>query len=67
MAYRVNVSGEVNNVIKFFDLRARSKGLERTIEQLANGECLIKDSSQRIARVQHTDAWNIEMKEAFDS
>lgn len=65
MAYRANVSGEVDNVIKFFDLEP-DQGVERTIEQLANGECLIKDSSQRIARVQ-IDAWNPGMKEAFDT
>lgn len=65
IAYRANVSSEVSNVLRLFDLE-EGVGFEETIKKLKNGECLIKDSELRVARVQ-VDAWNQEMKIAFDT
>lgn len=65
IAYRANVRDEVVNVLKLFDLE-QGMGIEETIQQLKNGECLIKDADLRVARVQ-VDAWNEAMKTAFDT
>lgn len=65
MAYRANVQSEVSNVLDFLDIQ-KDAGIEQIVQQLENGECLMKDADGRIARMK-VDAWNKEMKTAFDT
>lgn len=65
MAFKANVQAEIDSVLDFFDLE-KGVGIENVIQQLKNGECLIKDADLRIAQVQ-VDAWNETTKSAFDT
>lgn len=66
MAFRTQDKDEIRNVLKFYDLDPEDAGNIATMHGLENGECLMKDPDGNIARVQ-IDAWNDEMKFAFDT
>lgn len=66
MAFRTQDKDEIRNVLKFYDLDPEDQGNIATMHGLENGECLMKDPDGNIARVK-IDAWNDEMKYAFDT
>lgn len=65
MAFRAKDPQEIDNILTFFDLEINDSNRD-TIARLKNGECLIKDANDRIARVQ-IDNWNQQMNIAFET
>ncbi len=65
MAFRAKDPTEIENILRFFALDI-TEGNKEIIATLKNGECLIKDASDRIARVQ-IDNWNDQMNYAFET
>lgn len=65
MAFRAKDPQEIDNILKFFNLDL-TEGNRDVIANLQNGECLIKDANDRIARVQ-IDNWNQQMNYAFET
>lgn len=65
MAFRAKDPQEIDNILKFFNLEL-NEGNRDTIARLRNGECLVKDAHDRIARVQ-IDNWNDQMNIAFET
>jgi hypothetical protein len=65
LAFRANNPDEIKNVLDFFSLE-NNDGNADVIRSLKNGECLIRDSDGRIARVQ-VDGWNEKMNYAFET
>lgn len=71
MAFGTRDKDEIQNVADFFGLEKGpdgkvTQGNAATIAGLQNGECLMKDADDNIARVRF-DAWNKEMITAFDT
>lgn len=65
MAFRAKDPEELKNILTVFGLddTDANRGI---IMNLKNGECLMKDATDRIGRVQ-IDNWNSEMNEAFET
>lgn len=71
MAFGTRDKDEIQNVADFFGLEKGADGKvtdgnASTIANLQNGECLMKDADDNIARVRF-DAWDEEMLTAFDT
>jgi len=65
MAFGTKDKTEAENVLQFFDLPVDDVH-RRIIYSLTTGECLIKDSDGRIAKM-YVDCWNEEEKIAFET
>lgn len=65
MAFRTKDEAEIDNVLKFFALPL-DKPNRDVIMNLKNGECLLKDADNRIARIV-IDGWNPQMLVAFET
>lgn len=65
MAFRAGNEREARSVAKLLDAPG-DQGVIKDVLNLDNGECLLKDNSGRIARVQ-IDAWNQEWHRAFET
>jgi hypothetical protein len=65
LAFRATNVDEIDNVLRFFNLELNDANRD-VIRELSNGECLIKDTEGRIARVQ-VDGWNEKMSIAFET
>ena len=64
-AFRASKNDEIDEVLEL--LNADVHEAHRTaVRELFNGECLMRDVDDRIARVQ-VDAWNTELFDAFNS
>jgi hypothetical protein len=65
LAFGTKDENEVDNVLNFFSLPT-DKANRDVVMNLEIGQCLLKDASGRIARVQ-VDGWNKEMSRAFET
>jgi hypothetical protein len=65
MAFRAKDPEELGDILKVYGLDD-TEANRSVIIGLRNGECLMKDSNDRIGRVQ-IDNWNPEMNEAFET
>lgn len=65
MAFRAKDPEELSNILSVFGLPDNDTN-RSIIVNLKNGECLMKDASDRIGRVQ-IDSWSREMSEAFET
>lgn len=65
LAFRAKSKDEVDGVIELFQLE-NDEFTRNTVRSLNNGECLMKDSSGRLARVQVSN-WNKEWSIAFET
>jgi hypothetical protein len=65
MAFRATQPDEINNIMEFLNIEPSDSNRD-SIRGLANGECLIRDWSGRIARVK-VDGWDEGMRHAFES
>lgn len=64
-AFRSDRSKEIGDILDLFNME-QSEGHRRSIRELRNGECLMKDVDGRIARVQ-IDSWNSDLFTAFNT
>lgn len=65
MAFRARDSKEISNVLDFFEL-PDNRGNRAVVNDLETGQCLLKDSEGRIARVK-IDTWDNQQKIAFET
>jgi hypothetical protein len=65
IAFKAESHEEVTNVLEFLELEDSEANREE-VKNLQTGECLIKDWSRRIARVQ-IDSWNKQSADAFET
>lgn len=65
IAFRAKATTEIDNILSAMNLEMNETN-RNTIRNLENGECIIKDYSDRIARVK-IDAWNQPMTRAFET
>jgi AAA-like domain len=65
-AFRAKSKDEIGGVLDSFDLEKNTAGNEDVVRHLENGECLMQDMDNRIARVQ-IDSWNEDWRDAFDT
>lgn len=65
MAFRAESHDEITNVLEFFELPDTRPNRE-AISRLNTGQCLLKDSAGRIARVQ-IDGWDHAQRLAFET
>jgi hypothetical protein len=65
LSFRAKDPDEINNVLTFLNME-HSDSNRDTVRTLRNGECLLRDWSGRIARVQ-IDGWDDKMLKAFET
>lgn len=65
IAFRAKAPTEIDNILAAMNLEKNETNRD-TIRALQNGECVIKDPYERVARVQ-IDAWNQNMIRAFET
>lgn len=64
-AFRAEEPHEIDSVLAFMNLE-NSESNREVVRTLRTGECLMRDWSGRVARVQ-VDSWNREMSKAFET
>lgn len=65
LAFRAETPDEISSVLSFLNLEPSDINKD-TIRSLDTGECLMKDWSGRVARVQ-IDGWDPKMRQAFET
>ena len=65
MAFRAEAHSEISNVLEFFELPDNRANRE-VVARLNTGQCLLKDSEKRIARVQ-IDNWDEVQNRAYET